>query len=503
MIRFFYPAFFACKKGVTPIVRPSRLYAFLLLSLCFSLLASACNSSGQSSSGTNAGAQAVAAEFREFYQKLGGKEVLGPAISASFTYENLQCQYTANALLCLDPILTDANRFRLYPLGNRLDMREEPGNVTSESGERMVNGYRIAQEFVGLYDMLFPYTGNPLTQLKLNYTQQRMEQYFENVGFYRRFSDPPGSVRLLAYGSYACGDNCRYSPAVDARIYRKGEGISDQPFQASLERLGGEVVFGKPLTQPFIAADGNQEQVYETAVFYAPPEHLENIRLRPLPTLLNMLSEEPGPKKYGSKDGMVFYSVKGSLGYHVPEMFDQFITAHGGTGISGQPIAGVIEYMPGVARQCFENYCLDYDTNAQNGERVKMAPLGALYLKSLQGQVNPPKEIHFSTDTVLLQTAELYPLLSPKMQQQVRLLVQEKGTAQPIMNVEATLSVELDGVTLFSGTFPKTQADGFSSLVLPAFDMLSPGTVVPYRVCLNVQADPAICRNGNFLIWKR
>ena len=68
----------------------------------------------------------------------------------------------------------------------------------------------------------------------MNYAQQRIEQYFENVGFYRNFSDPAGSVHLLAYGAASCAERCAYQPAVDAVIHTSTTLEVDRVFSAGL-----------------------------------------------------------------------------------------------------------------------------------------------------------------------------------------------------------------------------------------------------------------------------
>ncbi|MBE0695362.1 MAG: hypothetical protein IH586_00400, partial [Anaerolineaceae bacterium] len=80
--------------------------------------------------------------FKEFYQTLGGIELLGPAISPLELRDNLQCQYTERVLLCLNPAATGAGRFRLFPLGLALNIQEDTHNsaVSSSTKSRLVDG---------------------------------------------------------------------------------------------------------------------------------------------------------------------------------------------------------------------------------------------------------------------------------------------------------------------------------------------------------------------------
>jgi len=475
-----------------------------MLLLVFSLALAAC-----SGNGGNGGLQAagktyeVAPGFREFYQTLGGEEVLGPAISENFAFESDQCQYTVNALMCMNPSATDASRFSLYPLGIPMNIREDPSASPTQGSGRVINGYEIYEEFLPLYDSLAgaQYAGNPLTQVRLNYSQQRIEQFFENVGFYRKFSDAPGQVHLLAYGAFSCEKNCSYSPSVDALIINSTQVVDDEPFLAGLGKIGGATIFGSPLTQPYIAADGFEEQVYENAVLYSPAANTSAVKLRPLSTLLNLQRTEPGPKVYGSQDGVVFYPTAGELGYHVPIDFDHFISAHGGLDVSGNPIAEVFEFSPGVYRQCFENYCLDY-TPAAQADKVTLAPLGRQYLDQLQSQASAQELFTFSPDTVTLQVGEQYKQLSPEVAQVIQIAVLRKSDGQPLANLEADLDITLPDDTHYTAAFPATQSDGRSTLTIPPAAGFPNGSILIYRVCLKAASTDPVCSSGSYILWK-
>jgi len=443
--------------------RRSVLPLLMLMIILISMGLSACSGGSQGSEVRAAGkTYEVSPGFREFYQTLGGSDVLGPAISENFAFESFYCQYTVNALMCMNPSATDASRFSLYPLGIPMSIREDPAANPAQGNGRLVNGYEIYEEFLPLYDQLSgsQYAGNPLTQARLNYSQQRIEQFFENVGFYRKFSDPPGQVHLLAYGAYSCEANCNYSPSIDAVVINTSKQVEDQPFLAGLGKIGAATIFGSPLTQPYIASDGNEEQVYENAVLYAPPGNITQIRLRPLSILLHQNQTPPGPKVYGSQDGVVFYPTSGELGYHVPMDFDQFISAHGGMEISGKPIAEVFEYSSGVYRQCFENYCLDYSPSAGQESKVTLAPLGRDYLDQLASQSTTQEFFTFSPDTVSLQATEQFKKLAPDDPQTIEILVLRKSDGQPLANLEADLDVTLPDGSHYTAAFPATQSDG-------------------------------------------
>ena len=483
--------------------RRSTLTFTVLMMTLISMLLSSCSGQG-SKLNANGKTFEVSPGFREFYQTLGGSEVMGPAISENFAFESLQCQYTVNALMCMNPSSSDASRFSLYPLGIPMNIREDPAVNPAQGNERIINGYGIYDEFLPLYDKLSGglYAGNPLTQVQLNYAQQRIEQYFENVGFYRKFSDPPGQVHLLAYGSFSCAANCNYSPSVDALIINSTRKVEDQPFLSGLGRISATTIFGSPLTQPYIAADGNEEQVYENAVLYAPPGNLVDIKLRALPLLLNERRTDPGPKVYGSQNGVVFYPTSGEMGYHVPMDFDRFISSHGGMEISGKPIAEVYEVSTGVYRQCFENYCLDYTPAAAEESKVTLASLGKAYLDQLQSQSSSQELFTFSPDTVTLQVDEQYEQLSPDTEQKIEILVLRNSDGQPLSNLEADLDLTLPDDSHYTATFLPTQSDGKSSVTVPPARGYLNGSILVYKVCLKAATTTPVCASGSYILWQ-
>lgn len=484
--------------------RYPSLPALLSVLMVIGILLSACGGGQGSQNSANAGkTYEVAPEFREFYNSLGGENTLGPAISKLFTFQTFECQYTANTLICQNPTLTGSSRFGLYPLGNSLNVFESPDASAPAESSRVVNGYSIYEEFIPLYDQFsgLQYTGNPISQVHINYSQERIEQYFENVGFYRSFNDAPGEVKLLAYGALACDTECSYSPSIDSLIISTESAGNNQPFLPQLGKIGGATVFGTPLTQPYIASDGAQEQIYTNAVLYSPAGRSSEVKLRPLAILLGMLTTNPGPQVYGNQDGVVFYAVQGDLGYHVPLIFDEFISTHGGLEISGDPVAETIEVQPGLYRQCFENYCLDYQPSAASDQQVSMAPLGSQYLENMQGVNSGEKPLVVSRETILLQVSEQYKCLPPTSPQRIDIVVLKKEDQKPLSGFESTLDLLLPDGSHYTSDISATQEDGKASVIIPAMNSIQNGSILTYQVCLKAAAVEPVCTSGNYLIW--
>ena len=480
--------FFLFSKKILPVV------------CVFTLVLSACGTIDGSPSGKTF---EVAEEFLDFYMNLGGESVLGPAISKMTEVNSYQCQFTANALMCINPNLSGYERFNLYPLGNQLNLREA-AIPTDGDAALVVNGFSIYGEFIPLYTQFSfaTYAGNPISQVHMNYAQERVEQFFENVGFYRNFSDPQGRVKLLAYGAAACTKGCRYHPASAAELPEKDTMYNSKDLLEDLENVKESKTFGKPLSQPYIAADGNLEQVYASIVLYRDYQN-GLVRLRPLPMLLGMLTSEPGPQLYGKENGMVFYAVREGLGYHVPESFDQFIADHGGTAVSGDPISEVIQYEPGVFRQCFTNYCLDYIPEARKNKQVSLAELGNQYLQSssAQTQITPPPEATAVPSSYVIQVGELFAPLPMDSAQQIHLVVLNAADMQPLAGMTAEIVVNLPDGTTYKASMPATMTDGSSTLTLPVMKKIDNGTILTYQACVVNPSGGQQCQNGSYLVW--
>jgi hypothetical protein len=471
--------------------------------LLFALLLTACaNGLNTSISGRYSTGYPVDTTFIEFYQALGGEPILGPAISALEIRENLQCQFTERVLLCFNQAATGTSRFGLYPLGRDLQIQEESHiqGVVAPPNARVVDGFTIYEKFWPLYDRLFGvrYVGAPLTEVRINQDLHRVEQFFENVGFYQNLGDPNGPVFLIPYGAYLCGGNCsshlnEYWSIVKANL-------AEQPFAPSVARLGGPAAFGPLLLKPQFTEDGYLQQVYTNAIFYSHPDDTSQVRLRPLPI---MLGYKPQPLvEPKSHEQLVFYEVEGGLGHNVPKPFDDFIAMHGGRDLSGNPISEVM-LVPGKNKyeQCFENYCLIYDPVASDMMKVQMAPLG----KDYTDRFPAPEDIQivdlFSPETITLLISADRPNINDNEEQNIRMLVQQSDTGVPLERVEATLVLNLPDRPSIRYFFQPTDADGMSMVTIQPLSDLANGSRLSYQVCLNLPSEHPICALDSYLIW--
>ena len=405
-------------------------------------------------------------------------------------------------MLCFNPASTDTSRFALFPLGRALEIQEElhMSGVAAAPNARVVDGYIIYEKFWPLYDRLFGarYVGAPLTEIRINQDLHRVEQFFENVGFYQSLDDPNGPVFLIPYGAYLCGGNC--SSHLDEYWSIVKANLAEQPFAASVARLGGPAVFGSLLLKPQFAEDGNLQQVYANAIFYSHPDDPSQVRLRPLPILLGYQTQPlVEPQSHAQ---LVFYEVQGGLGHNVPRPFDAFVAMHGGRDLSGNPISEVV-LLPGenLYEQCFENYCLIYDPAASEMMKVQMAPLGKAYADRFPAPENIQIRNLFTPETITLTISADKPNLSNTEEQNIRMLVQQRETGKPLERVEATLVLNPPDRPAARYFFPPTGADGMSVITIPPFPELANGSRLSYQVCLNLPSERPICGTDSYLIW--
>lgn len=184
--------------------RRAKLYAILVL---ISFISTACLSDSRQSIPTpDNHLYDIDPVLREFYNFLGGQDTLGEAISPAYENNGVSTQYTVAALMIFNPLAPAKSRFQLGSL------RREFGIVATDSTD-----WQVADIFESLYNQLGgeAFVGKPLTGLVYNDEKDRSEQYFENLGFYQG-PETGGEVRLLPYGAWRCGEECRASLPLNA-----------------------------------------------------------------------------------------------------------------------------------------------------------------------------------------------------------------------------------------------------------------------------------------------
>lgn len=495
-------------------------FRFFVITLFFFALLSGCGPESTLSASPTARNQAVDLDFREYYDRLGGKSILGQFISDKFDLEGATCQFTENVLMCRITFSPTSVKLYLYPLGLKLNMNDAPDAFQNPDNWRVENGYLIHPNFLSLFyrvneKLAF---GKPLTTVRRQYKENQVIQVFENAAFAFSF-DRPADVYLLPLGRWFCGSYCssnspQPTPTPTLKIHPS--------FELQIGYIGGHKIVGSVLTQAYKGSDGRLEQVFETLIIYESPTDPKNVRLRPLTSMLGLKSSKPTFTKADERQGWLFYPVSEPYGFLVPVQFDQFIAAHGGKDLAGKPISESIT-MPenGILRQCFESYCLDYDKKAPSEFMVGLAPLGLQYIQNKNqitltitpsatraGTTLTPIKTPLSTLTITpelsrkniqLQVSKLKDQISNNEKQIISIDIKTVDTQQPLMNIEAVLTLRVNSFPV-EYKFPLTGKDGKASLMVGPFSEL--GRIqIPFEVCLLSPVPSGICSSGVFLIW--
>ncbi len=432
---------------------------------------------------------AIDSRFHEFYNLLGGEAQLGKALGPAFQQNGKTYQYTENVLLVYDESLPTGERFNFEPLGLTFQISDPPLPAPANQPDvRYLNGHVVFADFVPLFDQLggARFVGKPLTEVRWNAEQSRYEQYFEKMGFYQRQGQT--QIYLIPYGLIACRERqtepgCSLT-AADAMI--ASTEYLPQPFLPIVQRLGQDFT-GTPLSEPYRASDGMLEQIYENVVLAVDPANLRTIGLRPLPLLTGY---QPGPLAPPISDHrMVFFPLDqgNHRGHNVPKPFLEYIAAHGGNELAGQPMGELFEEK-GIRRQCFTNYCLDFDPAAPPGAQIRPTPLGHTYLR----------QKNYLPAQMRLVAWETQSTVAPGGQQVLGVMVYNDTPAQPMQNIEPTLELFLPDGSVRKMTFPPTSAGGTTYLSVQLSDIKT-GETVNYKICITQPGGAPVCVTESWL----
>lgn len=356
------------------------------------LLLSACSPGLGRGGGLGPRDHAVTKRFSAFYGSLYGAAVLGPAISPQFEYRpDVDAQYTEAGLMLFDR----QGGYRLAPLGVTLGYTREaplgqPGAVT-------IDGYLSNDQIRRLYDVLKPeVVGRPLTNLRINPEQNRVEQYFENLALAAPLDDLLAPAYTLPYGLAACPAECRTAPEDNIRTETE---TYDEPFHTLVETIGRETL-GQKLAGPYALDEGGEEIVFENGVLYSSANG-QVASLRPIPEQVGV-QRTPPVRSFGIPQAkFIAVDTFNNLGYDIPMTIFDYIEARGGLRTFGMPITTFAkDDMTGIYSQCFQNFCLLYDPSAPDDEKVRPQPLGQAY-RALFGATaasNGLASFHLSAD---------------------------------------------------------------------------------------------------------
>ncbi len=453
----------------------------------------------------------IAPRFREVYQGIewNEKPILGEVISPlkHVSGSDIEKQYFENGVLVYNP--EESPRFYLEVL----DMESVPGDAEPLQDEHppayQVDGYLILDEFASLYaEHGKRWLGKPTSSTLWNPRLRRFEQYFENFGAYSFKGDSPGVAHFIPYGIQKCADTKCQEDAVIAIPPAKPP--TSTPFselaRIAEDRLGyafaGQVVFGE-----YQAEDGKRELIFENVVVYADPDSPIGISLRPIARLLG-IPTDPLESPIG---GMNFRAIEDEKGYNIPGYFDSFINLHSGYELAGEPVTRLQDMGDGVRRQCFTNYCLQYDPYASSQEQVSLLPLGIDYKAIIIAQSPTPIPTSLPAPA-LPPTPTLAPTQVPPLELGIWVLHYEISSSQsqifgacafvgnkPLQNYVADLSVTISSDEK-NYHFPASDEGGCTFLTIAPIEK-SNGTLIEYQVCITAPWGKLLCEEDSFHIW--
>ncbi len=466
----------------------------------FALISFACGTSQLlDSNNANSRTFPIESQFQKFYKDLGGEKILGPAISTVFEQEGKSCQYVANAMICEDPFTSSLDHIHLEPIGHKLNVYEAPQDPAGSNDGYTIQGYQIYPAFLDLYIALGKdfHVGEPLSNAHHNIAYERTEQYFENVGFFVSDDPSKGGAALLPYGAFDCGQDCVYRHSFSP--FRKE---LEEPIINAINQYGGRDNFGDPLTEPYLAADGMMEQVFEKVVIYSHPDDRQDIHLRPIPSMLGFNPENPVEHKTQYDEHFIFYTIEGILGFHVPNDFDKFILDHGDRALSGNPIFDPKPPDPEnglmYQYQCFENYCLEYHHEEPENKRAQLLSLGNRYLKQYQ----PENTYSISASDLNIDLRAEYSQVKAGAEQRIHISTSSFERQQPIANITPRLIITIPSIYEDTYEMSNTNSEGNSIISIQSAPTETQNSqMVRYQVCLYFADELLTCEYGSYLIW--
>ncbi|MDH5505831.1 MAG: hypothetical protein OEZ02_01255 [Anaerolineae bacterium] len=436
--------------------------------------------------------------FREFYQQLGGEAILGPAINQMKWDGHLRIQFVEAGKLVYDP--QSRPSYTLAPLGLDFGYAEPPVSHPGVPEALFVNGHTVYTEFIPLLQALggLDVVGSPLTEMRYNPEKNRLEQHFENLGFYKSLNPTNSPVRLLAYGVLSCNFSCRYSARTNAVIKTKSS--LAEPFATLVDRLGNSFT-GEVLVSERQAADGFIEIIFENIVLFANPEIPGRAYARPIVAQIGFVPQALVERLPTTDDSLImFFPIEGSKGHNIPTVIYDYIAQHGGLDVTGYPVSEIFLLEEGMYRQCFTNLCLDYVVSAEIGTKVRPAALGAYYKAYIQNtnysaaRVEIPQTIQNARILVW----DDYSVVAPGQSQTIYISVLD-GT-NPVAGAVATLTVTQPDGTQSIYRLPPTGADGQAQITIPGALAIT-GSLIYYQVCLDNPAGGQVCAHEDYLIW--
>ncbi|MBC8505700.1 MAG: hypothetical protein ISR58_18990 [Anaerolineales bacterium] len=449
-------------------------YRWVIITLLVSLIVTGCQQADIPSTPDIAKSYLVDNRFISLYGLLGGENVLGPAISPLMHMDGIDFQFTSAALFEFNTALSADQQVKLSPIGISMAIADHFGSSSDQA-----QGIEVYPGFLEFYIQIGgeSITGKPLTNVLYNSEKSRIEQHFENLGFYQTDSDAPGQVRLLDYGVWMCANECEFSKQENSEVILFSE--SAQPFIVEINSLSPETI-GRPLAIPHIAQDGKIEQIFQNVVFVVPSNDLKEIQLRPIPSMLGM-------------------PIQPEISHEIPVLFIEYLEHNIGMQYAGSVVTPLLRLSDHLYRQCFQNLCLDYFPYNPENHKIKPLPLGYLYRDRFYDQADSfDPELQFINQADVLNIWQEFSSIPPNTSQIISVNIQKDQI--PLENIKPDLILRLPEDISITFSMPPTQPDGSTSLTLYPINAPN-GTSISYDVCVNLFNEMLTCKSESFIIW--
>jgi hypothetical protein len=216
---------------------------------------------------------------------------------------------------------------------------------------------------------------------------------------------------------------------------------------------------------------------------------------RPIARLVGMETMPPGPKR---DDPLTeFVPVRGELGYQVPMLLLDYLASFGGIEFSGLPISDTISIGEGIFRQCFENLCLDLNTQIEGQSGLSLAPLGEMY-KEMYYPDPVGGQISETGGLIELTITEFTQSVPSDESFEIRVTVTEAGI--PLTNREPYITVTSPDGKQRRFQMEPSDARGETQISLPPVGAPNV-SLIPYKVCLDLTNTDPVCVEDHYLIW--
>ncbi len=427
----------------------------------------------------------IAPEFKAFWEEAGGLATFGPPLEPSHRQGGILRQTFLAVQLAHD----DADRdrpVRLASLGLELGLSEpaqpptdgQSGRYFPQTGHTLYAGFAPYFDALGGLDVVGP----PITEVQ--FRSGRITQYFENLGMVRPENASPSDVRLVALGLAALPGSA-FGLDVDSVILPGT--VRQRPFADALEDYGGESVLGQPLGDPYMAADGMLEQVYERAVVYGDESDSRKVGFRPIGREFGPTAP---PTLRADEPGGIFDE---STGHNILWAFADFYRSRQGVALLGAPLEEARLEGDRLV-QWFENGELLYNYDMPADLAIELAPLGSTFqrahpapLPSATGSPQPTSTeaaTPLSTGDLVVQVTLEHPLLRASDVQTVHIVLLDRAGA-PLPDVRPSV-VWYGPASSESKQAPPTDEDGQTSI---AFELESAQPFEIFTVVVSAGVD--------------